>query len=135
MNRQIKFRGKPIDPYYDVDFVYGFYMEDLKDGEVVPYIFDEQIKAEVLPDSVGQFSGLKDKNGTEIFEGDIIKFRGYGHADGTIGEMKWDDVLGGFYITTCYDNDVLEHSDSVCEVIGTIHTTPELLTDKQTNNE
>ena len=129
MNRQIKFRGKPIDPYYDIDFVFGFYMEDLKDGEVVPYIFDEQIKAEVLPESVGQFSGLKDKNGTEIYEGDVV-FIVFGILNTKeYFAVKFEEGSFIFYSDEQYVNLKFENCKEV-EVCGTIHTTPELLTDK-----
>ena len=144
MQRQIKFRGKPIDPYYNVDFVYGFYMEDLNDGEVVPYIFDEQIKVEVVPDSVGQFTGIKDKNGNDIFEGDILQFsdKKEWYRITTILKSKefceevWSNHEKYPYerriieIPNCYEWILSSEIQDWWEVIGTIHTKPELLTDK-----
>ena len=82
---------------------------------------------EVIPESVGQYTGLMDENGTKIFEGDILKDR----LDGDISEViytgyafKVKNVKRKYILTLAgYHN---------CEVIGNIYDNPELL---EVNNE
>ncbi len=63
--RQIKFRGLRMD---GKGWVYGFYIE--RHG--ISEILQPSGTTPVIPETVGQFTGLLDKNGKEIFEGDVL---------------------------------------------------------------
>ena len=77
-----------------------------------------------------QFTGLTDKNGKEVYEGDVVKgieywpFHPNESIDETIGEIIFDELLYGYSITD--GNKPICHMDEI-EVIGNVYQNPELL--------
>lgn len=122
--RTIKFRGKDIETG---EWVYGDLIQRMgyMPSILYPYEHDGKIRyAEraVKRDTVGQFTGLTDKNGKEIYEGDIYR---YDNPD-SINEVSYcaGGGFAGFDITPAKHN---ENRLLDVEVIGNIHDNPELL--------
>lgn len=92
---------------------------------------NKHLRAEVLPETVCQYTGLPDKNGRKIFEGDILSGERY-HDWGQGGEyvpdkcvIKWNEKRAAFdpvYWWEGYNHDLKDY-----EVIGNIFDNPELL--------
>lgn len=155
MNREIKFRGKMIpenewifgtilripappvcfgksetDKYY-IQFPDPRYMPDWN----MPY---KMVQGEVNPDTIGQYTGLHDKNGKEIYEGDIVLYQDWEMAYEGGGN---DSFINKGIVEYCEDNccfnvterqtvdlaDVLYKDNEDLEVIGNIYDNSELL--------
>lgn len=154
--REILFRGKRVD---NGEWIEGFYVEtlDIKNEDVLPpfvkkkYIFTSWEESllnnddnggvyEVIPETIGQYTGLTDKNGVKIFDGDMFK------PDECNEEVKsvvrYDDEFAKFVIDSygfdfhigegsqeVFDNeisicDTYDLGDMIleqCEIIGNIH--------------
>ena len=131
--RTIKFRGKQLDG----EWVCGFYQPHAN-GKVVfigdySGLTDIPKLHKVIPESVGQWTGLVDKNGVEIYEGDVMVCRQY---------------IGGNFIDYCIERGFVEMLHGAFglhrkqgyyrpfkdwleayeyEIIGNIYENPELL--------
>ena len=136
--REILFRGKLV---YNGTWVYGgFYKEpvdDIKDGKV--YIITASLESvgnanEVIPESIGQFTGLVDKHGKRIFEGDII-------STDLARDFLVVEFKGGAFVFNCNDGDddyydhinasnELDNEYKYGEVIGNIHDNHNILEEK-----
>lgn len=127
--REILFRGKRAD---NGNWISGSFHKRLNECFIIPLpIVTSQSK--VIPETIGQFTGLTDKNGKKIFEGDIIraKIEGGNHNGFTWPNMPVDFQQGSFCLNdrNGYVFCVLgAFAPSVTlEVIGNIHDNPELL--------
>lgn len=72
-----------------------------------------------------QYTGLNDKNGVEIYEGDIVgQYAYWSSRESEIGRVMWDEAVTGFCVVGRGN-----HKDKIreCEVIGKIYENPELL--------
>lgn len=78
---------------------------------------------EVIPETVGQYMGLEDKNGNKIFEGDICKHRSNFSGNTVISVVTYID---GHFLALVCENSGFELSEKL-EIIGNIHDNPELL--------
>lgn len=155
--REYKLRGKPTENntsyFEDEDFVYGsliisedkYYilldvLDNIKRDDYAVYM------VEVRPETVGQYTGLNDKNEKEIYEGDIIEFSYdmfIGNFDTFVAKGKIVFEEGAFYVEvfenerTTEDEAYLLYSINLdtIEVIGNVWEDSDLLNDnKNTKN-
>lgn len=137
--RQILFRGKRVD---NGEWVCGYlYRLSERLNPFIMFINSNAESHEVILETVGQFTGLCDKNGNKIFEGDILETAGPDGADYQdvvhFGHFNDDDNHGneyiGFYVKLGnYTTSLLEMplgKHNYCYVIGNIYDNPELLED------
>lgn len=129
MNRTIKFRGKRID---NGEWVYGSLVVEENKYYIVLSINDnikrddyDVYMLEVIPETIGQFTGLHDKNGKEIYEGDIVKIK-YRNED--IGKVIYEH--NAFLIDVTNMNRFYGRVDFVnnfMEIMSNKYDNPELL--------
>jgi hypothetical protein len=140
--REIKFRGKRLDNDIQTGpadgWVTGFYYQDLCEGEVRHFIASCPCVWEVDPATVGQYTELKDKNGKEIWEGDIFRdnnevLRSVFRVTGGLAFEDNPVSFGYDHRAPVYPYSPIAEMQNVswlsqcCEVIGNIHDNPELL--------
>ena len=125
MKREIIFRGKTEQG----EWLYGYYMYNGKHLIVDTTKGALGFGKEVISETVGQFTGLTDKNGKKIFEGDILQFI---ENPKFKEEVSFDDGAFGFYykrtdsVIAFSDNEHGEDTEEY-EVIGNVHDNKELL--------
>lgn len=145
--REILFRGKRLD---NGQFIYGdIHRHATGKMFIKPNKKDCRYSAEIIPETVGQYTGLTDKNGTKIFEGDIVKFgKNIYQITFECGSFALLDKQGfmiariggindhcyslmNLHLECCWEDDWAYD----IEVIGTIHDNPELLKARLIPNE
>ena len=127
--RDIRFRGKRKD---NGEWVYGCvricftgssrYQER---GPCISWFVDDELyEAEVIPETVGQFTGLKDKNGKDGYFGDIVQDEGDRYI------VEWDSDEGVAYLEACLDSSMNLSLVAIkeSEIIDNVHENSELLT-------
>lgn len=135
--REILFRGKRVD---NGEWVYGFYVfvpEHYKpemSGKSYIVSVNNGFFFEVISETVGEYTGLKDQNGKKIFEGDIVRYcPGYWrNLMQSVVEYCADKWNYPAFDLKDHDYEAnglgLTHMGQIeLEVIGTIHDSPELL--------
>lgn len=128
--RNIKFRGKS-----NSEWVYGLLLKSDKDDEYKYLIQSENEKCKCCgkelvkyfitdEETIGQYTGVKDKNGKEIYEGDIV----YIIPEDETGVIEWDNEMARYIVI--YDNIITDFDNwygEDLEVIDNIYDNPELL--------
>lgn len=111
---QTDYYGEKVDRYFIVD---GTTTEDNDIGIIY----------EVIPKTAGQYTGLQDKNGAKIFEGDIVKFLYLNPCSDGFDDTNCGEVIYSEDATFTVEGDYLLGELNDLEVIGNIYDNPELL--------
>lgn len=121
--REILFRGKSR---ISRTWVVGDFLHEFIDWGAVIKSSSTGYHA-IDPSTVGQFTGLQDKNGKRIFEGDIVEGDEFNPDNDGYGVIGWDD--GAFTVSNEYTIGTFHENFYGAEftVIGNIHDDPDLL--------
>ena len=122
--REILFRGKRAD---NGEWVYGYFYEDI--GSFIKERASSVSTNTHLvdPSTVGQYTGLTDKNGKRIFEGDVVVIEADCIPSFMLNRyvVVWDDDQAAYKLLK--DNTIYDLPMGRMEIIGNIHDNPELL--------
>lgn len=123
---KVKMNGKKIKS----NWVYGGIFPQNKGGDFA-IIYQQEPTIEKYPvyaDTVGQYTGMLDKNGTKIFEGDIVDFSDRSDGDG-YGVVKYDanETEFGIEYDNIYEGLGRHYYPDDIEVIGNIYDNPNLI--------
>jgi uncharacterized phage protein (TIGR01671 family) len=129
---KIIFRGKPVNSEYG-EWQHGFYLQDLDNGVVKDYIFSCPMRFEVIPKTIGQFTGIYDTKGVGIYEGDILRVCTFGFdPEVFVTDVLWDKISfrlrNGRNMFYFGQSDFTKMDDAA--IIGNIYDNPELFKTK-----
>ncbi len=120
MNRKIKFRGYNYQYkkwFYGSLFIQNYDNDFMLSSSRTAIIDDRGFSVMVDNDTIGQYTGSKDKNGVEIYEGDKVKAKFYGKE--VVGEIGFSDGCFLLWNSCVSDNQLFIFTD--IEVIGNIY--------------
>lgn len=129
---KVRMDGTPVES----NWVYGGVLQGTGDHSIIYQTEPDIEKKVVYTDTLGQFTGLTDKNGTKIFEGDIVKFKHGDEFDEKIYYRNYAVEFINTYVTyglrlrngsihfPFKKATALQHD---AEVIGNIYDNPELI--------
>lgn len=124
--REILFRAKSAE---DDKWTYGYYCNagygDCDFPCILPSVKDEHFCWAVNQETVGQFTGLTDKNGVKIFEGDVVEYLLY-LSNSSDAETAIIIFKNGMFLAGCENILTLVHNHDAV-VIGNIYDNKELL--------
>jgi len=119
--REIKFRGLRVD---GGEWIYGSHQHVVRKCRLELIIdWDSNQEYEVNPNAVGQFTGLKDKNGKDIYEGDKLVTLWGDRCDGVV---EYDDSCAQFcfkatHLGRSFSYDFVTTQSDEYEIVGNIH--------------
>ena len=114
---------KTLEDKYWIVYPNPKYMPDWN----LPY---QMVRTDVDKDTIGQYTGLKDKNRKEIYEGDIVSFNLKSDSEGQpniTGYIEYQTTFSGYRIMSLKGIFALDYNIKDIEVIGNIYDNPELL--------
>lgn len=125
--REILFRGKTDKG----EWMCGDLLHDGLDYDAAIRESESKYVYRLIPETVGQYTGLTDKNGKKIFEGDIVRAQDNlicsPFCDGIIGKIVYDECAFFIEPKNPMDSQWLFNECADYEVLGNIHDNPELL--------
>lgn len=124
MTREILFRGKRVN---NGEWVEGSYWYSRRSNTYQHFVFDDEgVWVGVDPNTVGRFTGLTDRNGVKIFEGDIVRYGDTIHR--VVFEQRNGTAYFGLVYAACETLPFGHYQDlKQIEVIGNVYDNQELL--------
>ena len=130
MKRDIKFRGKMVDGKWWIEGQLYYFDNKvwITDSKNINLNTHKNVAwFEVIPESVGQYTGLRDKDGKEIYEGDICSTYNIDEPSNLVDTVAFDDGSFVFQNDNKLSAELRGFKQDFIEVIGNIHENHELL--------